>query len=81
MASCPPLPSSSSPSPSHPQATGLALPGSDLDIVILGVGAQLARAASGFSPVQRRQLGELLEDLMDAMLKVGGLIVMWAVQW
>jgi hypothetical protein len=52
-----------------------------LDIVILGVGAQLARAASGFSPVQRRQLGELLEDLMDAMLKVGGLIVMWAVQW
>lgn len=35
-----------------PQATGLALPGSDLDIVVLGVGATLKRAGSGFTHVQ-----------------------------
>ena len=52
------------------QATGLALPGSDLDVVVLGVGATLARAGSGFTPVQRKQLGELLEDLLDALLQV-----------
>lgn len=34
------------------QATGLALPGSDLDIVVLNVGATLDRAATGFTPVQ-----------------------------
>jgi hypothetical protein len=34
------------------QATGLSLPGADLDIVVLGVGAQLTRAASGFHPEQ-----------------------------
>ena len=31
------------------QATSLALPGSDLDIVVLGVAAPLQRAASGFT--------------------------------
>lgn len=38
--------------PAVPQATGLALPGSDLDIVVLNVGATLERAATGFTPVQ-----------------------------
>ncbi|KAL4428251.1 hypothetical protein ABPG75_002340 [Micractinium tetrahymenae] len=51
------------------QATGLALPGSDLDIVVLNVGATLERAATGFTPVQRKQLSELLEDLLDGMLQ------------
>ncbi len=36
------------------QATGLALPGSDLDIVILNVGPHLQRAGSGFSQAQVR---------------------------
>ena len=31
------------------QATGLALPGADVDIVVLGVGPELKRAGSGFS--------------------------------
>ncbi|GAB4814301.1 hypothetical protein N2152v2_001347 [Parachlorella kessleri] len=53
------------------QATGLALPGSDLDIVILNVGPHLQRAGSGFSQAQRKQLGELLEDLLDGLLGAG----------
>ena len=36
------------------QATGLALPGSDLDIVVLGAGDTLERAGSGFSLSQVR---------------------------
>lgn len=31
------------------QATGLTLPGGDLDVVILGVGSELQTAGSGFS--------------------------------
>ena len=54
------------------QATGLALPGSDMDIVVLGVGPTLALAGSGFTQVQRKQLSEHLEDLLDALLQVGG---------
>jgi hypothetical protein len=42
--------------------------------VVLGVGAQLSRAASGFTRVQRRQLGELLEDLLDVLVQVGGTV-------
>ena len=51
------------------QATGLALPGGDMDIAILGVGAQLnvSRAAVGFTPQQRRGLTQLLEELLDAL--------------
>ncbi|KAL0029353.1 hypothetical protein WJX77_001697 [Trebouxia sp. C0004] len=48
------------------QATTLALPGSDLDIVILGVSENITNAASGFSKMQRDLLGELLEDLLEA---------------
>ena len=31
------------------QATGLALPGSDLDVVVLGISDELASPASGFT--------------------------------
>ncbi|KAL0040123.1 hypothetical protein WJX79_007645 [Trebouxia sp. C0005] len=48
------------------QATTLALPGSDLDIVILGVSENITNAASGFTKTQRDFLGELLEDLLEA---------------
>ncbi|KAL0044929.1 hypothetical protein WJX82_002262 [Trebouxia sp. C0006] len=48
------------------QATTLALPGSDLDIVILGVSENITNAASGFTKMQRDFLGELLEDLLEA---------------
>lgn len=53
------------------QATGLALPGGDLDIVVLGIGPQLQRAASGFTASQRRVLSEHLEDLLDALRRAG----------
>ncbi len=33
------------------QATGLALPGADLDVVVLGASADLRRAGSGFTKV------------------------------
>ncbi|KAL4528093.1 hypothetical protein Ndes2437B_g00206 [Nannochloris sp. 'desiccata'] len=56
------------------QATGLALPGGDLDIVVLGVGPQLERAATGFTAGQRRVLGEHLEDLLDALRRSGTLL-------
>lgn len=36
------------------QATGLALPGADLDIVVLGVGPTLSRAGTGFTAAQVR---------------------------
>ena len=36
------------------QATGLALPGSDLDLVVLGVGPPLERAGGGFGPKEVR---------------------------
>jgi DNA polymerase sigma len=56
------------------QATGLALPGGDLDIVVLGVGPQLQRAATGFTAGQRRVLSEHLEDLLDALRRGGALL-------
>ena len=34
------------------QATGLALPGADLDVVVLGASEELRRAGSGFSKVR-----------------------------
>ncbi|KAL3160428.1 hypothetical protein ABBQ32_010750 [Trebouxia sp. C0010 RCD-2024] len=53
------------------QATGLALPGSDLDIVVLGVSDNMANAAAGFTRNQRSCLGDLLEDLLDALTTAG----------
>jgi DNA polymerase sigma len=51
------------------QATGLALPGSDLDIVILGASDELENPASGFSWDQRQALGDRLRALLKAMRK------------
>ena len=34
------------------QATGLALPGADLDVVVLGASTELQRAGSGFTKVR-----------------------------
>lgn len=42
------------PQPMVLQATGLALPGSDLDIVVLNVGPHLQRAGTGFTQAQVR---------------------------
>ncbi|KFM25079.1 Poly(A) RNA polymerase protein 2 [Auxenochlorella protothecoides] len=49
------------------QATGLTLPGGDLDVVILGVGSELQTAGSGFSGHERQQKVELLQKLLDAL--------------
>jgi len=35
------------------QATGLALPGADLDVVVLGASEELRRPGTGFSKVSR----------------------------
>ena len=43
------------PPPPLLQASGLALPGSDLDVVILGVVDDLERPAEGFSTGQRKR--------------------------
>lgn len=43
------------------QATGLALPGADLDIVVLGNHSELQNPATGFSVEARRAIGSLLE--------------------
>ena len=55
------------------QATGLALPNSDLDVVVLGVGAHLGRAGSGYSREQRAVLQALLRQLA-ARLKARGVL-------
>lgn len=52
------------------QATGLALPGSDLDIVVLGVGATLTRAGTGFSKVQVCGLGQGQQVWVGGWVKV-----------
>lgn len=55
------------------QATGLALPNSDLDVAVLGVGAHLGRAGSGYSREQRAVLQQLLAQLA-ARLKARGVL-------
>ncbi len=42
------------------QASGLALPGSDIDVVILGVVEDLATPAEGFSKIGKVRSGSLL---------------------
>lgn len=51
------------------QASGLALPGSDLDIVVLGAGCEMQRAARGYSRHERGMVREVLEDLLDALIQ------------
>lgn len=55
------------------QPSGLALPGGDLDLVILGVGPH-ASAASGFALPQRRKLTEHLRRLLDALHRQGTIL-------
>ena len=55
------------------QATGLALPNSDLDVAVLGVGAHLGRAGSGYTREQRAVLQQLLGQLA-ARLKARGVL-------
>lgn len=47
----------------------MALPGSDLDIVILGASDELENPASGFTWDQRHALGDRLRALLKAMRK------------
>ncbi len=54
-----------------PQATGLALPGADLDIVVLGVSAKLARAGSGFSKVGQHPSDNRLLDEWGGAVALG----------
>lgn len=42
------------------QATGLALPGADLDVVILGTVSELSRPGTGFSSAARETIASLL---------------------
>jgi hypothetical protein len=43
------------------QATGLALPGADLDVVVLGANTELQNPASGYSHEARQAISGLLE--------------------
>jgi predicted nucleotidyltransferase len=55
------------------QATGLALPGSDVDLVVLNVAPELRRPGSGFHFHQRKQLEVLLEHLAS-ILRARGVV-------
>ncbi|GFR51554.1 hypothetical protein Agub_g13973, partial [Astrephomene gubernaculifera] len=55
------------------QAAGLALPGSDLDLVVLGVMPHLATPAEGFGAPARNTAANLLETLARR-LRAAGLI-------
>ncbi len=57
----------SRPPPQPAQAAGLALPGSDLDLVVLGVTPNMARAAEGLSGAARSEAAYLLEALARRM--------------
>lgn len=43
------------------QATGLALPGADLDVVVLGAHSELQNPAQGYSHEARNAISDLLE--------------------
>ncbi|KAK9827438.1 hypothetical protein WJX74_002466 [Apatococcus lobatus] len=53
------------------QANGLSLPGSDLDIVILGVSDPLQQAGSGFAKNMRKRLCNMLRDLLRLLRRCG----------
>jgi hypothetical protein len=53
------------------QAAGLALPGSDLDVVVLGVAADLANPAEGYSWREREHLVKLLRQLLTRLQAAG----------
>lgn len=62
---------SSKPPPLPLQAAGLALPGSDLDVVVLGVAADLANPAEGYSWREREHLVKLLRQLLTRLQAAG----------
>ena len=51
------------------QATALALPGSDLDVAIVGVGPKMSSASAGFSQREKGRIVSLLRDLVDALIE------------
>lgn len=51
------------------QASGLALPGADLDVAIVGVGPNMSSASSGFSSSAKRRLKEMLHALVQELMK------------
>ena len=51
------------------QATALALPGSDLDIAIVGVGPKMSSASAGFSQREKGRIVSLLRDLVDGLIE------------
>lgn len=60
------------PAASWPQANGLALPGSDLDIVVLRAGGpELLTPGAGYGRRDRTALRALLEDLLGALGALG----------
>ena len=50
-------------------AQGLSLPGSDLDITILGVGPTMKSSALGFSQREKGQINELLKQLLHKLME------------
>lgn len=53
------------------QPAGLSLPGSDLDIVILGVPPLLTNPAAGFSMRDRRGISTKLSTLLNGLVRRG----------
>lgn len=51
------------------QASGLALPGADLDVAIVGVGPSMSSASSGFSSSAKRRVKEMLHALVQELMK------------
>lgn len=52
-------------------AQGVSLPGSDLDITIVGVGPTVKSSASGFSPREKGQIKQLFLQLLDKLMETG----------
>jgi len=51
------------------QAAGLALPGADVDIAIIGIGPDMKSASSGYSVGQKGKVKSLLLNLVSQLLK------------
>ena len=51
------------------QATGLALPGADVDIAIIGIGPDMKSASSGYNTGEKGKVKSLLLNLVSQLLK------------
>jgi non-canonical poly(A) RNA polymerase PAPD5/7 len=51
------------------QASGLALPGADVDIAIIGIGPNMKSASSGYNTVEKGKVKSLLLNLVSQLLK------------